>query len=871
MTEPILDPRIAEPLRAALLRRGFDSLTTVQEAALQACGENRDLQISSQTGSGKTVALGLVAAPVLLASPDAPFPPVIEPEPDAGSDVFSETEGTPEASELAAVQSEAADAEAATSDEIGERADDDSVDGAIEPAAEVDADSENSNEQELAASQAPAQRQDDAPRKSSRPRGPQVLVIVPTRELAAQVRSELEWLYADVPGVTLDCVTGGTNLWRERERLRRPPRVLVGTPGRLLDHLTSEALVLDQVCHLILDEADQMLDLGFREELEAIIEATPDHRRTHMVSATLPDGIRRLAERYQHNPLHVEGTRLGVANADIEHIACRVHERDRYSALVNLLLVSGTERTLVFVNTRVETSELAEKLSDDGFAALPLSGELAQAQRTRTLAAFRSGAVPILVATDVAARGLDVPEVATVVHTAPCRDAEVYTHRSGRTGRAGKKGVSISMVPHRRQKRMEFLLRDAGIDVEWRPIPSADDVRRVVEERAREATAKALAEAPTPTEEQLVDARAMLEDREPAELVAVLLQMARPSKSPDARDIGQADNDSDDRGTLRPQRRNDGRAPFQREDRQSFQHDAHRGAPKDTVSFRINWGFAAGANPKRLLAHICRRGDVQGREVGAIRLQAHFSTFEITSGAAQAFEGRARERDERDPHLKIQRDFPSRRPVNREERVDRPGFGRGEGNERSGGFDRRNYGGGGNGRPTGGGYQRDERPAGGGYKRADRPTGGGYQRSDRPTGGGYQRDERPAGGGYKRADRPTGGGYQRSDRPTGGGYQRDERPAGGGYKRADRPTGGGYKREERPTGGGYQRSERPAGGGGYVPPYRRPEIVGQSDASTKPDGDQPKSTGSARYNHDQYRGGGKNGSNDRSRRFLARV
>jgi len=540
--------RVPERLRAALERRGFTQLTAVQNAVLDAHGEPRDLQISSQTGSGKTVALGIVAAPTLLA-------------------------------ELPAGTS-----------------------------------------------------------------GPQVLVIVPTRELAAQVRGELAWLYADVPSVTLECVTGGTSIGYERGQLRRKPRVLVGTPGRLLDHLTNGALSLESVSHLVLDEADQMLDMGFREDLEAILAKTPSDRRTHLVSATFPQGILRLAKRYQTNPLQVQGTQLGVANEDIEHLAYRVNDQDRYAALVNILLAGNNERTLIFVGRRIETTELAEKLERDGFSALPLSGELIQAQRTRTLAAFKSGKVSILVATDVASRGLDVPDVATVIHAAPGYDGEVYTHRSGRTGRAGRKGRSILLVPVRKDWRVRSVLASAGVEAQWVPVPTAADVSKQIEKRTRRATWEALASAPDPTPERIAQAARLLEGRDATEVLATFLALNHSESGPKPREFAPA-----------------GAAPQRRDERKR----GNTGPPRSFGSatrFRINWGFAAGANPQRILAHICRRGGIQGRDVGAIRLQSHATTFEVQRHVARDFETRVRVADKRDPHLRIQRTPEGRRP-----------------------------------------------------------------------------------------------------------------------------------------------------------------------------------------------------------------
>ncbi len=532
-------------LRPALEARGFDALTDVQRAVLEAEVEGRDLQISSQTGSGKTVALGFVLAPPL--------------ETESSSD------------------------------------------------------------------------------------GPEALIIVPTRELAAQVCEELRWLVADLPGARVASVTGGTPLQRERRSLASRPRVLVGTPGRLLDHVRSGALALGGVRELVLDEADQMLDMGFREELEGILEATPPTRRTHLVSATFPEGIQRLAARYQRDPVAIEGTRLGDANENIAHEGHLVHSRDRYAALVNLLLQADGERTLVFVERRADALEVAERLEADGFAALPLSGELAQSQRERTLAAFRAGRATVLVATDVAARGLDVPDVATVIHTAPPIDALVYTHRSGRTGRAGKQGRSVLLAPPNRRRRVIALLSEAGVDLRWGPVPDAAQVRAQLDTRAK-AKLEAdldLALAVDPCTADLSHAEELLAGRDAAPLVAALLSRLKPAAGIQPRDVASPSV------TPEPRRARGASRPGLT-------------ARSGSVRFFMNWGLNQGASKNRLLASVCRRGQVSGADVGSIAIHANASTFDVNAAVAERFELLAGRRDARDPKTRIRRDRDSR-------------------------------------------------------------------------------------------------------------------------------------------------------------------------------------------------------------------
>ncbi len=271
-----------------------------------------------------------------------------------------------------------------------------------------------------------------------------------------------------------------------------------------------------------------MLDMGFREELESIIDALPKERRSHLVSATFAGGVRAIADRFQHDSQHIEGTTLGTANTDIEHVVQLVDHGQRYEALVNALLLTLGEQVLVFVNKRIGASELAEKLSEDGFAALPFSGDLSQAQRTRTLNAFRNGTIQVLVSTDVAARGIDVPDIALVVHMTPPQDPDDYTHRSGRTGRAGRQGRSVLLVPPRAQHYVRQLLRAAKVEPVWQPVPTPGKVRKAITKNLRRDLHARLDSETTPDEKTMTYATALMGKRDPALVIATLLEMAEP-------------------------------------------------------------------------------------------------------------------------------------------------------------------------------------------------------------------------------------------------------------------------------------------------------------------------------------------------------
>ena len=263
----------------------------------------------------------------------------------------------------------------------------------------------------------------------------------------------------------------GANIRDERRAFAAGPAVVVGTPGRLLDHLNRGSIDASGLGAVVLDEADRMLDLGFRDELEAILEHAPPGHRTHLVSATFPRDVLALANRVQKNPAHIEGTPLGTANADIDHLVHLVAQHDRVAAIVNLLLATPGRRRSCSPARGPTWRRSRASCPRPGFDVRALSGEMEQGERNRALAAFKRGTLHALVATDVAARGIDVQDIARVVHAEPPTDADSYTHRSGRTGRAGRKGTSSVMVSPAGLARVSQLLRRAGVQLPGRADP----------------------------------------------------------------------------------------------------------------------------------------------------------------------------------------------------------------------------------------------------------------------------------------------------------------------------------------------------------------------------------------------------------------
>ena len=311
---------------------------------------------------------------------------------------------------------------------------------------------------------------------------PLALVIAPTRELALQVKRELAWLY-EPAGVMIASCVGGMDMRDERRALDRGAHVVVGTPGRLKDHIQRGSLDLTLLKAAILDEADEMLDLGFREDLEFILGSAPESRRTLMFSATVPKAIEKLAQDYQRDAVRISVAAAGGQHADIAYQAMVVSPADAENAIVNVLRFHEAQNAIVFCNTRAAVQRLTTRLSNRAFQVVALSGELSQQERSHALQAMRDGRARVCVATDVAARGIDLPNLELVIHADLPTNGETLLHRSGRTGRAGRKGTSTLIVSRNGRKKAENLLRFAKVTADWVDAPSADAVRARDEER----------------------------------------------------------------------------------------------------------------------------------------------------------------------------------------------------------------------------------------------------------------------------------------------------------------------------------------------------------------------------------------------------
>jgi ATP-dependent RNA helicase DeaD len=469
---------------------------------------------------------------------------------------------------------------------------------------------------------------------------PLALVVAPTRELALQVQRELTWLYQYTGARVVSCV-GGMDPRREQRELADGAHIVVGTPGRLCDHLRRNRLDVSELKAVVLDEADEMLDLGFREDLEFILKTTPAERRTLLFSATLPRGIVALAKQYQKNALRIEVDAGEGGHADIEYRAIRVAAHDVEHAVVNVLRFYESPGAIVFCNTRNAVNHLQAALLERGFSVVALSGELSQNERTHALQSLRDGRSRICVATDVAARGIDLPNLGLVIHADLPNDPEVLQHRSGRTGRAGRKGVSVILVPPSRRRRAEMMLRQASIDAVWGTAPQAEEIRKLDQQRMMQDSLF----TEEPTEDDLILARALLAERTPEAIASALARLyrARLPAPEDILDPGQ-DNFRDrfaDRGNdrgrgrdSRSQRGDDNFAPAARSERKPRTRES---LPGGSVWFRVSAGKQKKAEARWLLPMICRRGGVNKDEIGAIRIYEDHSEFEIAKDAVDKF------------------------------------------------------------------------------------------------------------------------------------------------------------------------------------------------------------------------------------------
>ncbi|MCS4241861.1 ATP-dependent RNA helicase DeaD [Rhizobium sp. BIGb0125] len=449
---------------------------------------------------------------------------------------------------------------------------------------------------------------------------PLALVIAPTRELALQVKRELEWLY-EMSGAAIASCVGGMDVRTERRVLERGAHIVVGTPGRLCDHINRGGLDLSSLRAVVLDEADEMLDLGFREDLEFILESSPKDRRTLMFSATVPRSIAKLAESYQKNAIRIAAASEQKQHGDIEYRAMLTAPADRENAIINALRFYEARNAIVFCSTRAAVNHLTARFNNRGFSVVALSGELTQNERTHALQAMRDGRARVCIATDVAARGIDLPGLELVIHADLPTNSETLLHRSGRTGRAGNKGVSALIVPVNQRRKAERLLEGARVQPQWVRPPSADEI---IERDAERLLADAsLSQAISDDESGFV--KTLLETHGAEQVAAAFIRLYHSGRSaPEELTEVSVDN------TRKPRRENaegdNNTAP--RRDRNEF---------SDSAWFSLSVGRKQSAEPRWLIPMLCRFGKLTRQDIGAIRMQQNETYVELAADAVDRF------------------------------------------------------------------------------------------------------------------------------------------------------------------------------------------------------------------------------------------
>lgn len=434
----------------------------------------------------------------------------------------------------------------------------------------------------------------------------QVLVLCPTRELAIQTSEEMKSVSKYKNGIRILPVYGGQPIDRQISALRKRPQIIIGTPGRLMDHMRRRTLKLSNLRLVVLDEADEMLDMGFREDIDTILEKVPEERQTVLFSATMPREILELTDRYQKNPIHIEVSHKELTVPGIEQYYLEVSESSKLEVLTRIIDTNDIKLSLVFCNTKKRVDELASALQSRGYSAEALHGDLKQEQRDKVMSRFRKSHIDILIATDVAARGIDVDDIEAVFNYDIPNDEEYYVHRIGRTGRAGKTGKSYSFVVGREIYKLKDIRRYTKSNIILIKPPTLTDVEERKMELLLEKVKKTIAEGPFPkysdyVEKVLESVNANVEETgitTTQDLASALLKMLCEKNGSETGRITDID-------------------------------DMDAGAGEDMIRLFINAGRSSGILPKHIIGSIASNTSLPGKMIGAIDIYDKFTFVEV--------------------------------------------------------------------------------------------------------------------------------------------------------------------------------------------------------------------------------------------------
>ncbi|MBY0244271.1 MAG: DEAD/DEAH box helicase [Sphingobacteriaceae bacterium] len=539
---------------------------------------------------------------------------------------------------------------------------------------------------------------------------PQALILCPTRELCMQIASDIKKFSKNIAGASVVAVYGGANIMQQLREIRNGVQIVVATPGRMLDIIGRKAIDFSSVKFVVLDEADEMLNMGFQEDINEILSTTPEDKKTWLFSATMPPEVRRIAKKYMENPIELTMGTKNTGNVNIEHEYYMVRARDKYAALKRIVDFNADIFGVVFCKTKMDTQDVAEHLIKDGYSADALHGDLSQQQRDKVMKRFREKNMQLLIATDVAARGIDVKDVTHVINYSLPDDIESYTHRSGRTGRAGKTGVSICIINSKETGKIRQIERIIGKAFTKATLPTGFDVCEkqlfslvhkvhnveVNESQIEQYIPRIMDEFADLSKEDIIKRFASLEFNRFLEYYK------------NAPDLNASADDRGDRGD------------------RGGRDSAGNG---DYTRMFINIGSVDELTRGDLLSFVCNNGKISGKNIGKIDLKGVFSFFDVENEVAES----------------LLANFKDVQFNNRSVKIEKSG--EGESNRREGGGRSRSFGGGsrGGGGSYGGGGRSNDRRSGGSGRREGGNSGGGFRdfsgrsREDRNSGGGERR------------------------------------------------------------------------------------------------------------------------------------
>ncbi|MCA9084670.1 MAG: DEAD/DEAH box helicase, partial [Planctomycetaceae bacterium] len=482
-------------------------------------------------------------------------------------------------------------------------------------------------------------------------REPQVLVLAPTRELAIQVARSFKTYARCLPDFHVTAIYGGSDYEPQLRALKRGVQVVVGTPGRVIDHIKRGTLDLSSIRCLVLDEADEMLNMGFLDDVRFVLENAPEDRQIALFSATLPEPIREIAEEYLNNPSRISIRRKTMTAESIRQRAVFVAPRDKMDALRRFLELEETDGVIVFTRTREATAEVAEQLVREGFSAVALNGDMAQKVRERTIEQLKSGQLDILVATDVAARGLDVSRVSHVFNYDLPQDSESYIHRVGRTGRAGRAGQAIIFLTNGQRGKLKAIERMTRQTIEIVQVPDADEINTARVRRFRQRIADTVAQQDISMFQKLIHQFAEESGLAMEQIAAALAQISQRGMPFFLEDRGrsfkqdrkQRDRDRSERDNFSSDRpRRERRDRFEDSGRQARgdRDGADRRPRERTVGpvepgmdrYRIEVGRRDGVKPGNIVGAIANEAGLDGEDIGPIRILDNFSTVDLPEG-----------------------------------------------------------------------------------------------------------------------------------------------------------------------------------------------------------------------------------------------